>query len=200
MWPYTLTTEISTEPRYKIGDKLYLVEPSYTKEKYAVFTGVCPCCNDTKWLTVNGIKIPCSYCAQNSKTSNTTIIIKNWEVHEYIVHEMRIVGPYTKKSYENNGKTKKYHNDYPYVRDIVAFHKYGKGYGEIEKRDVTLVIPLNDTTIERNLEEYPKATPYGQWFKAKDEAAKYLKKLKTLDKTRLQEFNKINGTSHTYPY
>lgn len=192
---YLLSTELDTygdQPVFaEFGKKAYIITCSRNETKY--FKEKCPCCGDTKKIQYNGFEVKCSICA----TQRGYISLENWHVEEYIVNDIRIVGPDYKKCYDkDHGKRKP--EDYPRVTEINGFHRTANGYNNVLNHKIPIRSQFVDpepNTQTINLFEIEQFA-----FTTKAKADAVCEAIRQKDRDALMKFNQEHGTNHLYPF
>lgn len=197
MYQFQLT--IQNEPQFRIGDRLYIIQPTNRPNSNRVFSESCPVCHDKKEITVNGYVIPCGYCTGTKIKNRTTLTLHNWIVAEYIVNKFVIMGHERKNAY---GQAVTKENNLPQIKEIHAFHKEGNERFLTENKRVDILSYFDDSKTTEWLDRYRRDEYiYSEpCFKDKRKAERLLKAIKKIDAQRLEKFNKENGSSHEYPW
>lgn len=183
-----ITFDVKKEPCLNIGDRVYTVysvNSQGLREK-------CPVCGGKKKIMVPRLdkrgeeEIVCSYCEYRGKNDNTLVVLRNYEMKEWIVHKFIIEGVTKKAAYG----TKSGYNELLSISGINAFSKSrGDNYS-------TINLPTNIDMYNRMDEEYTST----KYFTSKAKAEECLKELIQAEKKKLAVFNEKHGTDHKWPF
>lgn len=199
---YTIKT--NKKLPFWIGDKFYKVSRPFSNAEVR-FSATCPCCQNKRTIKANGVngaeyEVDCPVCVDKQKphyqSAIRSIRVTNWEIQEYIVHQVEL---------ENDAVISSIEKDFARYIKLSAFRKYGRC-----SQDYTIEqVPTSETNhIDANLDDlaadmeniykYSRVSEY--IFRNKKDAKKFLQLVKNYDRKRLEEFNRKFNTVHEYPF
>lgn len=196
------TVKLKNKTPFWIGDHFYKVECNTNKnnrDTTTEFATICPSCDDLRKIKYIGhdgkeYEAECPVCKKFSpyKTGyGNRITICNWEIHEYIVHQIRAQGPTTISAYKDG-------IGYLDSVSLYAFHRLGRCMDDY----IESIVPSFKDYIDPKIEsiELERIGSKDYVFRDKKDAEKLCEMLKEYDRKRLEEFNKTYNTCHEYPY
>ena len=196
---YTVKTD--RKLTFWIGDKFYKVGRP-TSNADVQFRAVCPCCQNKRTIMARGVngveyEVDCPICIdKNQQYGIDFITVTNWEVQEYIVHQVELANDEVVSSVEK---------DYARYIKLSAFRKYGRRSQDyiIERVPIceTKHIDANLDDLASEMENIFKFHIVSECiFRQRKDATKFLQMVKDFDKKKLEEFNRKFNTTHEYPY
>ena len=148
---------------------------------------------------MNGIKyeVDCPICIDKNRQYGTDFVtVTNWEIQEYIVHNIELTNDEVISSIEK---------DFARYIKLYAFRKYGRRSQDyvIERVPTTETkhIDANLDDLATDMENIYKNRRVSEYiFRQRKDAVKFRKIVKNFDKKKLEEFNRKFNTTHEYPY
>lgn len=187
-----ITVDVRDTTDFYYGQKVYRIEPR-RHNAGNTFKEKCPVCDDTKKVEIKGYTFKCPYCeGSRSDPEATQIMLRNYDVVEYIINRFEVNGADRKNAYSGDGLLND--RNLPFVR-WYGFTRWGNGLHEVTSRqfseyDFREVDP-DKVDINR---------PGDHCFFSKSEAKKYCSRLHERQKGQLEKFNAEHGTDHAYPF
>lgn len=199
---YTIKTDKKLP--FWIGDRFYKVGRPFSNAETR-FNAACPCCQNKRVIIAKGVneaeyEVDCPICVDNKnpyyQSTIASISITDWEIQEYIVHQVELESDTVVSSIEK---------DFARYIKLSAFRKYGRC-----SQDYTIErVPTFETNhIDANLDDlaadmeniykYRRVSEY--IFRQRKDAVKFRKMVKNFDKKKLKEFNRKFNTAYEYPY
>lgn len=181
----------------EIGKKVFVIETKAMGDS-TVFTEKCPVCDDTRKVTIRGFEFKCPHCMSGGfavgAAGATTVRIKKYHVEEYIVHQITLAGPDTKKSYGSGAKSC---DDYPSVKEIGAFQRTANGYANVR----TISVTRDNRFIDPKPSDAADPDRLSSFYFTKKSLAEEVQRLlMEKEKQKLDRFNKEHNTNHAFPY
>jgi len=192
------TVKISEDKLLWFGGHFFKVEKAAKENSQLEFHPRCPSCDNTRKITYKGFDgneytCTCPICSgEIGRVYRNYIKLNNWEVHEYIVHDIKLCGPCQVSISKDN-----YFADYVTME---AFHKFGR----CADNYITTKVPSNKAFIDPDLSKIDltlsKTYVYDYIFTNKKNALELCRMFKEFDKKRLEDFNKTFKTDYNYPF
>ena len=185
-----------------LGDRFYKVEEERKKYHFnsrAEFISKCPCCDDTRKVEIlgkdgNKYESECPLCKGSiGKGFGNRITLKNWTVHEYIVHRLYASGPPKASAYKDA-------TECIYSISLTGFCKTGRCMDDYIETRIPWAENINPSLDTKDIKDIEDHYVQDYVFQNKKDAEKLCVMLKEYDKQRLEEFNIKYKTDHKYPF
>lgn len=178
--------KLQKEPKFKYGQKLYIVEPDPTTRYHdKSFSEKCPVCDNKRTISYRGYEIKCSYC---DRLGANYVTVTKYVLREYYVNKIVIEGSNTASGLRSS---------LPEVTEIRAFTRWNNSFDGYKTRDVLIrnIDPEGDLEALLGKREYDSFV-----FTSKEAAQKALEIIMNNERTKLEKFNEQHGTTHEFPY
>ena len=146
-----------------------------------------------------------SQCDMHPNDDANRLTLYGWEVIEVIVNNVVIQGPDEKAAFARCKKGEPIRGDLPSVSRISGFHRRGNGYNGAKAYDIPVYKEQYDPGEEVVRKAIVQESRYDAdltkyvWTSRKS-AEKAVQKQVEHDREKLQEFNRLHGTEHEYPW
>ena len=196
-----LNVEVSNQTPVQYGDKVYLIVHNNCQH----FREKCPICDDTKKVVIRGKEFRCPQCDTHPNDDANRLTLFSWEVVEVIVNHMVIHGPEEKAAFVRYNKGEPNRGDLPFVSKIMGFRRRGNSYDGVYTYDIPVSkmrYDPDEETVRRVVEQisrYDEDLTKYVWTSRKA-AEKVMQKQVEHDRKKLEEFDRMHGTEHKYPW